>query len=257
MNELTKAQEIYFRESKARDEHGQLVTVFHGSKTKGFDIFEYSPDRQTGTDYGEAYYFTSDYDKAKAYAYDSEKDPRIVEWKEKKQELINKYLETNDPKYTKEMYELKVDGKNLEQILAAGDYDTGGSVIAVYLDLKNPLVVDAHQRDYYRVYPEYFKQARENGHDGIIVKNVNDNPRGEPRPIDVYIAFKPEQIKSVDNLYPTKSANFKDNSQEYMKENFRKMSPEDQFTMAKIIKQKISDRETQVFEKTTRFEREK
>ena len=35
------------------------------------------------------------------------------------------------------------------------------------------------------------------------MKNVIDNPRGEARPIDTYIAFRPEQIKKVDNLNPT------------------------------------------------------
>lgn len=224
MQQLTKAQEEYFKHSVARDMQGNLLTVYHGSKIKGFDTFEYSPDRQTGTDYGEAYYFTTDKEKAKAYSYDSAKDPRIIEWQTKKKELIDKYLETNDPKYTKAMYELKVDGKNLEEILAAGDYDTGGSVVEVYLNLTNPLIVDAQGKDYYRVYPEYFKIARENGYDGIIVQNVNDNPRGTPKLIDVYIAFKPEQIKSVDNLYPTHSNNFKDNTKEYIDQNLYTMS---------------------------------
>lgn len=237
MKELTNAQKEYFQNSVVRDRQGDLLTVFHGSKTKGFDTFEYSPDRQTGTDYGEAYYFTSDKEKAKAYSYDSSKDPRIVEWQKKKKELIDKYLETNDPKYTKAMYELKVDGKNLDEILAAGDYDTGGSVVAVYLDLRNPLIVDAQGKDYYRVYPEYFKEARECGYDGIIIHNVNDNPRGTPKPIDVYVAFYPEQIKSVDNLFPTASKNFLDNTREYIEEHAYDMPLEDRFKAASIIRE--------------------
>ena len=237
MNELTRAQAEFFQDSQARGINGELLTVYHGSKTKDFDTFEYSPDRQTGTNYGEAYYFTTDYEKAKAYSYDSGKDPRIIEWQVKKKELIDKYLETNDPKYTKAMYELKVDGKDLSEILAAGDYDTGGSVIPVYLNLKNPLVVDAGGRDYYNAYPEYFKNARENGNDGIVVKNVNDNPRGEPKLIDVYIAFQAEQIKSIDNLYPTNSKVFTDNAKDYLREQ-KDLSFEERVEIAKHIRDK-------------------
>ena len=64
-------------------------------------------------------------------------------------------------------------------------------------------IVNAKGQYYYKVYDNYFKQARENGNDGIIVKNVIDNPLGEPRPIDVYIAFNANQIKNVDNTNPT------------------------------------------------------
>lgn len=239
---LTRAQNEYFANSQARDNAGNLLTVYHGSKSKGFDTFEYSPDRQTGTDFGEAYYFTTDYEKAKAYTYDSGKDPRIVEWQSKKKELIDKYLETMDPKYTKAMYELKVDGKNLEEILAAGDYDTGGEVIAAYLDLRNPLIVDAGQRDYYKVYPDYFKEARERGCDGIIVRNVNDNPRGVPKPIDVYVAFYPDQIKSVDNLYPTQSKEFRDNSREYAEQHSMDLGLQERFELARHIKERQLER---------------
>lgn len=52
--------------------------------------------------------------------------------------------------------------------------------------------------------------AKDNGFDGILSER---NARGQIREI---VVFEPNQIKSVDNLYPTKSDNFKDNSIEYV-----------------------------------------
>lgn len=215
---MTEAQKEFFKDSKVRDNHNNLICVYHGSKTKGFDEFRYDPNKQTGTDYGEAYYFTSDYEKAKGYSYDSTKDPRIEEWQTKKKALINKFLETQDPADKQAISALRVDGKTLTEILAAGDYDTGGEVLECYLNLQNPLIVDGHGENYNHIYDNAFKEARNNNHDGIIIRNVQDNPRGEFRNMDVYVAFKPEQIKSVDNLYPTHSKNFRDNSKEYFKD---------------------------------------
>lgn len=239
---LTKAQQEYFRYSQAKDRNGEPLVVYHGSKSKGFDAFQYSPERQTGTDFGEAYYFTTDYEKAKAYAYDQLKDPRLIAMRNKRMELFAKAEETGDRRYEKMALNITFQGRTEDQIAAAADWDTGGEVHAVYLDLRNPLIVDAQGKAYYDVYPAYFKAARDRGHDGIIAYNVSDTAIGNPRPMDVYIAFYPDQIKSVDNLFPTQSREFKDNSKEYMKENFGKMSPEDQFQMAKVMKEQSKRR---------------
>ena len=76
-NALSDGQKEYFKDSVVRDESGNLLEVYHGSKANGFNIFEYSPNKQTGTDFGEAYYFTSDYEKASGYSYDVTKDTRV------------------------------------------------------------------------------------------------------------------------------------------------------------------------------------
>lgn len=237
MSELTKAQEEYFKHSKIRNRYGDLLTVYHGSKSKGFDAFEYSPDRQTGTDFGEAYYFTTDYDKAKAYAYDQLKDPRLVMLREKRAEYMQKCDETGDIRYAQAASRLTYQGRTEAQIVAAADYDTGGEVVSAYIDLRNPLIVDAQNSPYYNVYPQYFKEARERGHDGIVALNVSDTAVGEARPMDVFIAFYPDQIKSIDNLLPTRSKNYKDNSEEYAREHSGQLSPDDQFELAKLRKQ--------------------
>ena len=52
--------------------------------------------------------------------------------------------------------------------------------------------------------------AKDNGYDGILSERTES---GEIREI---VVFEPNQIKAIDNLYPTKDDNFKDNSDEYL-----------------------------------------
>lgn len=216
--------------SKAKNysfETGKSVTVegFHGTKTKGIEIFEYDKNRQTGTDYGEAYYSTTDYDKASGYAYDQLKDKRVIEI-DKRRDALKKEIteimlkEGKNEKTDQLMAEFSDLSDRKYNIVQAGTAeDSGGEVMPIYMNFKNPLVVNADNKFYFQVYDRYFQEANSNGHDGIIVKNVIDNPRGEQRPIDVFIVFSPNQIKSVynrgtfdpnnDNIYYQKNGSYK------------------------------------------------
>ena len=153
---------------------------------------------------------------AETYAYDQSKDDRMKRWLEQKDLIVEAFA--GRPGCCEEIERLKVDGKTYNELLCDADYTkTGGEVHEVYLNMKKPLIVDAECRDYYKVYPEYFKEAKARGCDGVIVRSVNDTATGTPKITNVYIVFKPEQIKSVDNLYPTPSKEFRDNSLEYLK----------------------------------------
>jgi hypothetical protein len=65
--ELSPVQREFFKDTKVLANGGVPLAVFHGAKSRDFDAFQYDPTRQTGTDFGEAYYFTSDYQSAKAF----------------------------------------------------------------------------------------------------------------------------------------------------------------------------------------------
>lgn len=205
--QLSEGQRAFFKDSKVVDEQGRLLVVYHGTKDGNFYTFEYDKNRQTGTDYGKAFYFTTNLKNAKGYAKDNHKDLRINEYNAKRESLTKQILaETNLEKRAeleKQFHNVKVDGKSLLEILYDVDYDTGGEVRRVYLNLVNPLIADGQKKYHYEIYPELFKQARENGNDGIIVKNVDDSSKYGVGLSDVYIAFSPEQIKLVDNIAPT------------------------------------------------------
>lgn len=204
---LSEGQREFFKDSKVVDEQGRLLVVYHGTKDGNFYTFEYDKNRQTGTDYGKAFYFTTNFKNAKGYAKDNHKDLRVNEYNAKRESLTKQILaETNLEKRAeleKQFHNVKVDGKSLLEILYDVDYDTGGEVRRVYLNLVNPLIADGQKKYHYEIYPELFKQARENGNDGIIVKNVDDSSKYGVGLSDVYIAFSPEQIKLVDNIAPT------------------------------------------------------
>lgn len=204
---LSKKQLEFFKDSKVVDENGNLLVVYHGTPNGNFFTFEYDKSRQTGTDYGKAFYFTTNLKNAKGYAKDNHKDPRIKEYELKRESLKKQILTETDTtkrqELEKQFRNVKVDGKSILEILYDVDYDTGGEIRQVYLNLVNPLIADAQKKYHYEVYPELFKQAIKNGNDGIIVRNVDDSSKYGVGVSDVYIAFSPEQIKLTTNETPT------------------------------------------------------
>ena len=89
----------------------------------------------------------------------------------------------------------------------AADYKGKGEVMTVYLNLKNPLIIEddgwgsaISQADIR--HGDLKRWAEEGKHDGIIVKStdvIDENDMLDA----VYIAFSPEQIKNVTNENPT------------------------------------------------------
>jgi hypothetical protein len=82
--------------------------------------------------------------------------------------------------------------------------DELAKVLPVYLSFQNPMIVDDSIEGKFAAgygHDELIKEAKKNGHDGLIIKNTRDNIiEGSNSDLsDTYIAFNPEQIKSVDN----------------------------------------------------------
>lgn len=163
----TPAFKAWFGDSKVVDADGKPLVVYHGSPDKDIDAFTIGK--------GGAY-FTSSKKLAEGYTM------RRVPW-----------------------------------LAPSPD----GTVYPTYLSLKNPLVIDAlgKRHDNIPVPWQQWKQkvfgalpsgavsvekaaayAKEKGYDGLIVKNVVDTPTmTETAKTDVYVAFNPEQIKSIHN----------------------------------------------------------
>lgn len=241
----TSKREEFFKESKARDENGNLIPLYHGTKEGGFNIFNYNPLKQTGTNYGEAYYFSSNKRVAQGYAYNLNKDSRVKDYENKRNILFENVRQNPTEENRKKYLEFSKSVDILD--LLSGELENGeilqteGSEVKnVYLNLKNPLVVDANGEYYFKVYEDYFEEAKRNGNDGIIIKNVIDVARGEHKPSDVYVAFSKNQIKNVDNYNPTSS-----NDIRYMLEEPEKVRQFAQSTLqgniGKIASQKVED----------------
>ena len=183
------------------DVTGNWIKGYHGTPYEGkIKKFVYDPQKQTGTDYGEAYYFTNNFDNASGYGYDVYKDPEIADIQTQQNLIKQKIIDAADiddwDTVNKLSKQHKINNDKIFNIMQNGTAEkTGGQVIKANLDFKNPYIADAEGKNYYNVYDKYFEDARKSGNDSIIVKNVVDSARGL-KPSDVYIAFKPEQIKS-------------------------------------------------------------
>ena len=80
------------------------------------------------------------------------------------------------------------------------------SVEAFYLSLQNPLIIDAAGKEWRNAQArgktsDVIDQARAEGRDGVIIRNVRDNYDNNARakPTDTFVVFRPEQIKSIHN----------------------------------------------------------
>lgn len=81
----------------------------------------------------------------------------------------------------------------------ANDFE-GGRIMPVYLALKNPLVIESAGAIYHQV-EQQIKQAKRDGHDGVIIREVYDTP-GAAGSLSAYkhtsyVVFSPSQIKSA------------------------------------------------------------
>ena len=249
-NELSLGQLDYFKDSKARDENGNLKAMYHGTENTGFTIFdpEYSDD-------GISLFFTDELSIAKGYSgtYDlfEKKDPITT------LEGINEFLEevgafetvvrSGDTYEVWEMYN-GLWGKDNQQSSLYGPYDsleeaieelaedfgyneTGSGNYKVYLNVTNPLIVEANGHNWdeipWDVLPNEVKDyaleagfdeefantrivsayAKSNGYDGVMFNNLYDvaiySTSRETTDATVVIAFDPNQVKATNNLNPT------------------------------------------------------
>lgn len=215
-NPLSPEQIEFFKNSKIRDRQGRLLVCYHGSKSKAdFDTFKYDANNQTGDNFGKAFYFTTDKSKAQGYSVDSTTDKRVQRYFKDKDVLLKKFANSPTDENKKALDDFKKKN-SLDALLGDENYDDNlermGTLKACYLNITNPYVADAHGAYHFEVYGDIFNDAHKQNSNGIVVHNVIDNPRGKARPIDVYIAFDPNQIKSITNKTPTNSDNINENS---------------------------------------------
>lgn len=229
--ELSKQQQEYFKNSKARDENGNLIELYHGTPND-FTKFNYDKLGTNGTLLGKGFYLTDDINVGEAYANKSDNGKimklyadiqKPLKWGEKSisksqykdfVEAINE--ETNGTLFADYSGEYSEKGSNqynstLNDILM--DYEYGGDDIDLISGLLNSTGMSWEKA--YRILKDV------TGYDGIIVtKDVYDSGEG-----NVYIPFLPEQIKNVDNLNPTEDPDIrysKDNQtwREYLEKEF-------------------------------------
>lgn len=116
----------------------------------------------------------------------------------------------------------------------------GYEIYYVYLNVKNPVDMDREGKVLLEeCFPDKAADPKdslgqkfrdflqEKGYDGMTWKEGEDQ---------VTAPIKPNQIKAIDNLYPTKANDFRDNSEQYLRENFNKLTLDEHMKLAKKVK---------------------
>ena len=192
---LSPEQETFFKDSKIRDENGNLKTVYHGTST---DFNQFDPDKIQQDNLGKGFYFTDNKDIADSYA------SRRTRERGGDRKVVEAFLNVKKPfDLNYQPREVALDylthyflsqGKTKEMALRnAEDLLNSSLASGDIVDNNYDIVFDTSE-------PEFQTWARNNGYDGLIVPG-RDKASGASG--DAVVAFKPEQIKYTDNLSPT------------------------------------------------------
>lgn len=184
---LTKEQEEYFKDSKVRDEDGNLKVMYHGTSAGGHTVFDPYGKAKYGL-FGVGSYFTDNKSVAESY---TEKG------KGNNKQIYETYLNITNP--------IDMD--------AAADPAAWSKALP---DVNFP--AEGTNESFYRAMEEYFEDQEYSrweaseaalevmesmGYDGIThIGGGRFNKQDETRH-QVYIAFQPEQVKNIDNAAPT------------------------------------------------------
>jgi len=195
----TEAFKNWFKESKVVDDDGDPLVVYHGTRDMEFEVFDYAKIGQQGRSEGQGFYFTSDPDVAAGYGY--------------RGRVIQAYLSIQKPM---ELNQKGFDEDTLRDILwriaeLEHEYDPEISIDDGYLSnfggLEGAVELVSQDEEALEqlggvvgagVDPEFVNKAvtEVTGYDGVHVPGGFGNRGG--RGGEIWVAFDPSQIKSVD-----------------------------------------------------------
>lgn len=182
-NELSKEQAEYFKDSKIRDDKGNLKVMYHGSP-ESFTVFDKKKAKSSGT-YGKGFYFTDSTSHAATYGRSYEVYLNITNplkngtndiTKEQIRRFVEALAENEDYGIDNYGYDATVD--------SVTDSVYGKSDFAMIMDLNISCVGNMVEAI------ELFNEVNGTNYNGIVA------------PLET-VAFYSNQIKKTDNLTPT------------------------------------------------------
>lgn len=214
--ELSKQQQDYFKNSKVRDNNGNLKVVYHGTDAD-FTVFNYDYLGKNGTANGKGFYLADDINVAKSYsngknlieAYVDIQKPLSIGKTTMSENDYIKFVKAVNDKTNGTLFADYGDGEKLTKNSKEyndvvnqfkEEYKYGGDDVDLALSILNSANIKLE--DGYRLL------RNTTGYDGIIVPtNYKDN--GKDIPYTQYIPLTPEQIKNVDNTSPTNNVDIR------------------------------------------------
>lgn len=197
--QLTKEQQEYFKDSKARDENGSLIPVYHGT-FEDFNVFDINKTSSIN-DFGKGHYFTSNLEDASTnYASLSGGDVQT------KIDGAAYDIFTEEMGYSEDdLY----DNDYIEEYNKAYDEAerrifSNPRVVEAYLNITNPIIV-REDGEYDSQGNKIAPDADRTSYDGMIDYTVSNKFPGQKLPEGTthFVVYNSNQIKATDNLKPT------------------------------------------------------
>lgn len=184
----------WFGDSKVVDENGKPLVVYHGT-VSDFDAFSQkfqgAVTRATSSKSG--FFFTASPRTAQSYADHGALVAPV-------ERLVAEADKAGD-RGNWDLYDEKINAaEQLEAELSdPANRGRGQNLVPVYLNLQNPLVLDAKGETPAGIggIDPLIQKAKRAGHDGVVIKNFDDAAGLANDNADHYIVFNPTQIKSA------------------------------------------------------------
>ena len=190
--ELTKEQQEYFKDSKVRDENGNLKVMYHGTADGGYTVFD-TYGSNFGL-FGQGSYFTDNKSVAESYTNKG---------KGNNKQVYEVYLNIKNP--------MDMDATaNIEEWQKAFP-DADFSASETNEDCFKAMKEYFYDYEYTRhdAYEEAWYSITGMGYDGLTHIGGGRFNKADDTRHRVYIAYDPEQIKNIDNTTPTSSADIR------------------------------------------------
>lgn len=211
-NTLSEQQQEYFKDSKVRDESGNLLPVYHGSPNEFF-VFDRNRMGKGNDQFGAGFYFATDEDASRHYG------DKVI----KSYLNIQKPIVINRTEDGGDLYDVHLTQKQAYEILKRHPkiYDAEESPLGDLFDeywevgpkdymirqaAKNLDSIGLMDSDYtaFRNYPNELHEAIREvlGYDGVEVRFAGSNEK-------FYVAWFENQIKQTSNKNPTGSTDIR------------------------------------------------
>jgi len=196
----------WFGDSKVVNEKGEPLTVYHGTNQpiEQFDLAR--GGIATGDNAGakKAFFFTDNPEVAQQYATNAgERVVSNIAKFEKEQARLKKEVDRLEKVAQRtgqwEPYEKAMSKwEDLEIGATREDASVGANIVNTHLSIKNPKEIDfkGGRLSAAKDMDALIDQAKKDGHDGLILKNLEDSPK-MGIPSNQYVVFEPTQIKSA------------------------------------------------------------
>ena len=190
----------WFGNSKVVDSNGDPLVVYHGTNQ---EINKFSKARSGENTRSESsyrgFYFTTSPEVADAYAEKAANtqvtdapnhEKKINDYMRKIEQASRRGDHNTEERLTLEMEELEYG--------AIQEDPKGQNIVPVYLSIQNPFVIDADENvSDWREFDSQIGKAKKLKYDGVILRNIKDDPMNTFMVSNHYVVFKSNQVKSA------------------------------------------------------------